>query len=386
MVENLQKEDQDEILHVLNRSFSHGPTRYEDAHIADFGANLPAMWFGDPSRETCHLGIRENGKIQALLGVYPILTKIAGEEVLFCTIGNVATLPEARGKGLMKELMKAAITKAENLGIVAARLGGLRSRYNRWGFEHAGSIIHARFTQRNAAENVDFPELHLKELREEDRLGLSFARACHERKGFYCPRQPDIDFYYILKAWQCKPWLVYDEKEQPVGYLSVSPEGFTITDWGVDLGISPCQLSSAYLKEHPEIKEVTFEVQPTDLDGCEDVLKYAECWWEDSPSMFRIFQWDCLLSPLMKLASETRGLPDGCLKLEIKEWGTLEMKVESGVPTVHKVHSKPEMTISGLEATACLLGNSPKKILLPYSRPENAWFPLPLTWNGQDRV
>ena len=50
----------------------------------------------------------ENGRIVSLLGVYPLPAVIAGRRVLLGTIGNVASLPSARGKGYMKQLMAAA--------------------------------------------------------------------------------------------------------------------------------------------------------------------------------------------------------------------------------------------------------------------------------------
>ncbi|MBQ7887111.1 MAG: GNAT family N-acetyltransferase [Clostridia bacterium] len=145
--ERLTSRDRDEILSVLNRSFT------RPGHTADFEKNLPIMWTGEHDYPSRHFGVREDGRLIAMLGVYPLPVSIAGHDLLFSTVGNVATLQEARGKGCMKLLMDAAMEELAHIGADASRLGGIRSRYNRFGYDHAGRSIRFTLTRRNAAEN-----------------------------------------------------------------------------------------------------------------------------------------------------------------------------------------------------------------------------------------
>lgn len=385
-IEHLTKADRDEILAVLNASFSHGPTAFGPAHTADFEAALPVMWQGEPTRECRHLGIRMNSRIVALLGVYPLPAKIAEEDVLFCTIGNVGTLAEARGLGLMHELMSAALEEAQRMGASAARLGGLRSRYTRWGFDHAGSVLVCSFTQRNAQEYPGLPDVTFSKIAPENQDAIRFARSCHDRKAIHCLRTSDPDFYYTMCAWQNVPLMARKADGEPIGYLCVSPDGTSVAEWGVAEGMSVCALMGAYLKSRPETEKVRFEVQPAELSALRDVKAFCECWHWESPSMFRIFRWDMLTDALMKLAAQTRGLPEGRLSLGIEGWGTLCMSVKDSVPSAEKTEEAPECRLSALEAEQWLFGSLPGACPIPGNRPETAWFPLPLTWNGQDRV
>ena len=98
--ERLSSNDRDEALFVLNSAFSN------ETHTADFERNLPIMWTGEHDYMARHFGVRENGRLIALLGVYPLPVRIAGHDLLFSTVGNVATLQASRGKGCMKLLME----------------------------------------------------------------------------------------------------------------------------------------------------------------------------------------------------------------------------------------------------------------------------------------
>ena len=203
-IERLNANDYDEVLHVLNASFDTVDPG------ADFEKKLPIMWTREHDYMVKHFGVREDGKIVALLGVYPLPLQIAGRELLFATLGNVATLPEARGKNYMKMLMDVAVKEVADLDIDVARLGGLRSRYNRFGFDHAGTKYNFRLTRRNADENPPKQAFTFREIAREDEEGIAFARSCHQRLGMYTLRKTHTDFYMTTRAWEHRPYLAMD--------------------------------------------------------------------------------------------------------------------------------------------------------------------------------
>ena len=94
------------MLEVLNESFTHKEVPTDTPYQADFVANLPIMWTKEHDYPCRHLAVKENGRIVSLLGIYPLPAVIDGEKVLIGTIGNIASLPAARGRGYMKQLPK----------------------------------------------------------------------------------------------------------------------------------------------------------------------------------------------------------------------------------------------------------------------------------------
>jgi len=119
--------DYDEWLDVLNTTFTQ-----KNKREMNFEKQLPKMCVKDDNYMGKHIAIKEDGKICALLGVYPLKVNICGKELMFATVGNVATLPEYEGRGYMRLLMGEAMKELERIGIDASRLGGDRQRYNRY--------------------------------------------------------------------------------------------------------------------------------------------------------------------------------------------------------------------------------------------------------------
>lgn len=105
----------------------------------------------DGESMTRHFAIREDGRIRALVGAYPLPITIADDRLIFSTIGNVATYPHANGKGYMNQPVQTAMQELRGIGVDATRLGGLRQRYVCFGFEPAGMQYHFSLTAHNLA-------------------------------------------------------------------------------------------------------------------------------------------------------------------------------------------------------------------------------------------
>ena len=74
----LTKNDYDEWLSVLNTVF----TKQNNREM-NFEKELPKMCVCDDYHMNMHFAVKENGKICALLGVYPIRLKVGDTELLF---------------------------------------------------------------------------------------------------------------------------------------------------------------------------------------------------------------------------------------------------------------------------------------------------------------
>jgi hypothetical protein len=95
------------------------------------------------------------------VGVYPLEVEIHGVRWPIAGIGGVSTLPEARGKGYMTQLLIHAVTVMREQGYVLSWLGGDRQRYNAFGWEVAGQNYELTFTRRSLDRSgVEPVEIH----------------------------------------------------------------------------------------------------------------------------------------------------------------------------------------------------------------------------------
>lgn len=379
--ERLSANDRDEALSVLNRAFSN------ETHTADFERNLPIMWTGEHDYMARHFGIREDGKLIALLGVYPLPVSIAGHELLFSTVGNVATLQEARGKGCMKLLMDTAMKELTDIGADASRLDGLRSRYNRFGYDHAGQSIRFTLTSRNASENPPSEEYRFVPIEEGDTDAVSFARACQQRSGMYALRKTHLDFFMSMKAWQNIPYLAIGQDGAPAGYLCVSPDGKNVAEAGTAEGSNLLDILCSFILANG-LPALSFTLPPWDAASVRPAFEVCESWFVRPASMFKIVNWDRVAGALLDLSASLRPLPDGTACIGIKGWGTLELTVSGGRGHAARSSAPADLTFDPRAASQLLFGPLlPSSLMrLPQGCALASWLPLPLSWNGQDRV
>lgn len=375
VVERLTEKDYDEALYVMNTSFS------REGAPAEFREKLPIMWTREKDYMQLHFGVREDGKLKAIIGAYPLPVRVAGRELLFSTVGNVGTLPESRGQGFMKMLLAEAMRELDRIGADVSRLGGLRSRYNRFGYDHCGTAYHFRLTARNVGEKPSRAAYTFREIGRDDQAGLDFARFCHRRAGMYAVRRTDTDFYMSCRAWRNRPYLALDAAGKSVGYLCASEDGAAVAEQGVASG-SPVDMLAEWLQCRG-LEQVNFRLAPYETEAVTDALARCEGWSVSDPSMFKIIHWDTAAEAFLALRAQMAPLPDGEFRLGIEDWGTLTLKVQAGIPYAQRTADAPELTLDRLAAARFLFG--PMK--LPVANPAaQAWLPLPLSWNGQDRV
>ncbi len=131
VVRRAQMADRDELVRVLNIAFSGDPAR-----PVSFLSILPHLF--DPERISEHYVRVQNGRIVGAVGLYQYDVKVGGVVFRGSGLGQVATLPEARGGGVMTVLLKAACHDADAAGYEFCWLGGDRLRYGRFGWATGG--------------------------------------------------------------------------------------------------------------------------------------------------------------------------------------------------------------------------------------------------------
>ncbi len=131
IVRRAQLPDREEVLSVVNSAFSR-----DEARPFDFLTILPYLF--EPERIADQLVRIENGRIVGCVGLYPYEVRVGGVSFSAAGVGQVGTLREARGRGVMTSLLKAACRDADAAGYDFCWLGGDRLRYGRFGWAPGG--------------------------------------------------------------------------------------------------------------------------------------------------------------------------------------------------------------------------------------------------------
>ena len=125
----------------------------------------------------CYNIIEDSGRIASHVGLYPLHLLISGCEFTIGGIGGVATLPAARGKGYMSELLHHVIAEMRAREIGASGLGGDRQRYGPFGWDLAGQTCRFQFSRRSLAR-AGIKTTAMAEAAPEDAVGaVSAAQA-----------------------------------------------------------------------------------------------------------------------------------------------------------------------------------------------------------------
>ena len=132
-IEYARAADREEILAFLLSVFQRNNPKH-----APFEDIYPDLFLPDDEVMGRHAVIREDGRIAACVGTYPMLLQICGCRVLTAGVGQGATRLEPTGKGYMTALLNQELDRCRREGCVLGWLGGRRDRYSHFGFDVAG--------------------------------------------------------------------------------------------------------------------------------------------------------------------------------------------------------------------------------------------------------
>ncbi len=405
-IERLRAGDYDELLAMMNRVF-----HKQDGNT--FDVFLPVMWERDDEHMSKHLAIRADGRIAAVVGVYPLPAVVGGIPVAFSTIGNVATLPEYEGRGMMKRLMTEAVREARGMGLEVARLSGARQRYNRYGFNKAGVDYLFRLRPKNLLDfyggkklesgeiiyagslfsgGVGFERtLTFRQVRPDDGELLARVMELQKQSEIYALRGDAKQFYKTLSAYKSKIMAAIDRKGDVTGYVCVSESGADIVEHRAGTPFDAYRMICEWLlfsgASELTVRTASYEVELNRL-----LSRICENWFTSEPSMFNPLKWKNLLNGLLKIKAKYTVIPETGLTLKIEGDGVFTF---SGAEC-RETDNTPDLTLSHLAAVRFLLGSLPVQSVADIAGAEKltreqklyiqSVFPLPLWWCNQDRV
>ena len=381
-VRRLQKEDYSQLIGLLNYVFT-----LHNKREMDFEKELPKMCVQDDENMQKHLGVFESGKLVAVLGAYPLKAKVLEEELLVYTVGNIATHPEFEGKGYMQALLTRAMQELDEKGADISRLGGIRQRYERFGYEPCGMIYEFRLTGENVQRVFQSEEeICFEEITREDRENLKIASELLKKEKFYVERKEEnsyFEMYASMTAWRNKPYIA-KMGNKILGYLCVSPNGSNIAE------------CFAYGKEEMITmlcgwqrrigQTVSFGFQPHRIEHIRWATSVCQNVSIVIPSQFKIVNFEKTANAFIKLKASDTELPKGELKIYIENYGGLRLYVDENGAGCEKYNGECDISLTALEATRYLFGPLPPETVANANTTATAWLPLPLSWNLQDRV
>lgn len=372
----LQTKDYDELIALLNTVFTR-----QNGFAMDFEKVLPKMCVRDDGHMGMHFGVFEDGKLVACIGVYPLDTVIAGQPLRFSTMGNIATHWDYTGRGYMTKLIERAQQELEAIGADAARLGGNRQRYGRYGFESCGQLLRLSFNKKTLLNRFpDATPITFAEIHKDDTDTLTFCADLYNENAIAVTRTPAA-CYPVLTAWEYRPYLCLADGK-PVGYLSVKG-GDVAEIFALDTKYFT-DILCAWQRQNDT--NLTFALQPHMTEKIRLFSAISDSMQLCAPSQFQIRNWPAVVSACLKLKATHCPLPDGELTLAIQDYGTLRIFVEAGKTGCEQTDKVPQLTLDRLQAARYLFGPLPPEYTADAGPLARQWFPLPLSWNGQDRV
>ena len=385
-IRKLKKEDMDELFALLNETFGHKYGR-----PMHFDLEQPKMWVRDDLHAERHIAVFEDGKMAAVVGIYPLPLVIGGEKFLFCTTGNVATLPQYEGKGYFSRLFPLAIEEAKRQGATAARLGGARQRYARYGFESCGPAYEYTVTDHNAKHTGLGADISLDEIRREDEGTLAYCHALMEKKTVFVERSTEEgyrDMYLALCSKEAKPYLV-KKNGAPIGYISAKDGLATILEFSLEdeAEISAVAAAAALKSEGKRTRVTVSLAMPRAIAALQAMCQeYSAV----LPSRFCIFEYERLVCRLLSLQAERMPLPSFDLVLQIEGGERLHLHADESASFCKTTNEAPDLTLPQTEAERLLFGLYNEDLLSALPREKQiamrAVFPLPLTWTTNDFV
>jgi predicted N-acetyltransferase YhbS len=382
--------DYEELIDFANYVFSH------DHKSTDFPILLPKLYKREYFMDGTHYLCREDGKIKAAVGAYPLEMKVCSEVLRGRGIGMVSVHPYSRSKGYMKELMNRALQDMKKDGMVFSCLSGRRQRYEYFGYSPAGTLFSFECNSSNIRHTLGknfSSSLGIKRLCPKDSALIEEIRLMHEakpEKGAGFVRRKDR-FFDILVSWESSVhaildgenffgYFVYNEKENLISEINLKdPERMAET-----LGL--------YLKSRPGNNGnlVNINAHPHETGKLKALSRFAENFTLEPAYSFNIFDYRSFLAAFVKLQCSLRTVEDGAFVFETGNGERLCIRISGGKPTVSKASpsEKAELKFSPLETTefffspitpytsSLIAGNSFLRSLLP----------LPLFFENADEV
>lgn len=326
----------------------------------------------------------EDGKFRAAIGVYPRTFSVMGETLLSHGIGNVAVHPYHRGSGYMIKLMNMALDDMIAAGADFSDLGGLRQRYQYFGYDNAGCnriFSFGHTNMRHCFRDAEEPKVYFKQIFADDPM-LDDVYALYEQKIVHTcrPRERLYDImnevYVVLRR----------DDDSFCGFCGEGLSGLTLADNSLFYDVI-----RAYIAQHGSVDLV---LPPYETELIALAHRVCGSCRINSAVKIAVFHFRRMIASYMKLKAATEGLVDGVRQYTVEGvrgiGGTshaesFRITVKNGQPTVTDIDLDAPITVLPYKEAIPFFFDlaAPMRCCDPVA---SQWFPLPVNIDGCDHV
>ncbi|MBQ8685372.1 MAG: hypothetical protein IJ514_04290, partial [Clostridia bacterium] len=268
------------------------------------------------------------------------------------------------------------------------RLGGLRHRYNRFGYENCGRMYQASFNEHNrkCKFNGVGEDVVIEKIERTDLETLKAAQALHAKCAIAVERRSDNDYadvYASMVAWKNVPYAA-KKNGKTIGYLCANERGDVLAENYAESVEAMVEMLCAWQKRVGTT--VYFYLYPHEAEYIRLFYGAGEGVSIKAPCHFKFIRWEKVVSAFMKLKASYTQMPCGELRLGIEGYGVLRLFVDETGAGCERIDGAADIVLDGLKAARYLFGVLPPECTAEASALAKAWLPLPLSWNLQDRV
>nr|WP_170312292.1 GNAT family N-acetyltransferase [Paenibacillus sacheonensis] len=346
----------------------------------DFESIIPKAYGKDIDSSSIHMvAADEQGRLRALVAVYPEPMNVGGIPLRAGYLGIVSVHPRARGEGHMKVLMNKWLEEAPQSYDMLV-LYGQRQRYEYFDFTLGGVRMKysvGKDNARHALKHENEQGLSIRPLFEIDGAA-AFARKLNEARPAHVQRE-EGQMALILSGLEQRPLGVLDG-DRLIGYVVASKTGKEINELAMANTEDIPRAIKAYLAHSGEdwISILAPEYE-TELNAC--LSRFAENYTIETSDMYHIIDFARVLEAYLTLKHRTQGLAPGefsavldgqPVTARVDETGvTVERSAKPGAPELDKQQAQTLLlTPHGRYAAA---------------RVPAGWFPLPIFWYTADK-
>ncbi len=347
----------------------------------DFKKLLPKLY--NPDCNPCYNNyiVTENGKLKAAIGAFDSILAVGGEELHCRGIGNVAVHPYSRSKGYMIDCMNMAIDDMIKDGVDCSILGGIRQRYNWFGYEYCGQEFEMSISStnlRHCFKDVPFVELEIRDVKSGDSELINKMYTLHSKRPMRTVRSRE-KFFDICSSWRAPVRAVLKCGEF-IGYFVGGLGELTLVD-NNDFD----DVVRNYVKNYGEVT-IHLPMWDTDLiDRAERICGHENIGHCD---MFSVYNYKRVIGALLKFKASREELVDAEFTILIHGKARderLKISVKDNVTSVEDYYGDCTLEIGHREAATLFFG-----LRLPYlkklSPAARAILPLPLYVESADHV
>jgi predicted acetyltransferase len=369
------------------------PEDYED--IIDFGnyvfsldfpSLLPKLYKGHRETSHYHYVVKENNKIKAMVGSFPLGLQVGEAYLKGRGIGTVSVHRYSRGSGYMKSLMDTAVGEMKAEGCDFAVLGGQRQRYEYWGFTPCGVNLNLNFNSSNTKHykaNIE-DAYKFAEYNESMKNDLEKAVDLYNLQAVHAGRDKN-NFIEICNSWNNRVLFVYNSDEF-IGYLCTSENGESISEM---LLINPEEIDKvivSYMRFFA-LKNTSIVLYMHRAKEFMKLVSFCENYSINNSANIYVINYLKVIKAFMNLKNSITPLIEGVLVIEIEENGRYKLEVKNGVVSVEETDMPYDIALSHLEASSLLFSHSSFVNLICTANPlMKSWFPLPLFYPSLDNV